>query len=230
LRLYIIIFLLSFDCLCLAQPTAGTTGLLNIPSADMQPDGTLMFGGNYLPKPMNPKQFSYNTGNYYLNITFLPFLEVNYRCTLLKVDAAGTFNQDRSIALRGRILRERKYIPALVIGGNDIYTSVKGNGNQYFGALYAVATKSFACWKSRINTTMGYGIEAFRNNQFSGLFGGVSFSPGFFNPLTFMAEYDTKAINAGVSLLVFNHLCIYAFAYDLHYFSGGVSYKVYLAH
>ncbi len=43
-----------------------------------------------------------------------------------------------------------------------------------------------------------------------------------------MAEYDTKVINAEVSLLLFDHLFLYAFAYDLQYPFGGISYKVYL--
>ena len=43
-----------------------------------------------------------------------------------------------------------------------------------------------------------------------------------------MAEYDEKAFNAGVSLFLFNHLYLHAFAYDLNYFCGGVLYKVYL--
>jgi len=212
-----------------AQPTAGATGLLNIPTADMQRDGTFMFGGNYLPKPMNPIQFPYNTGNYYLNITFLPFWEVNYRCTLLKITSNGSYNQDRSFALRGRILHERKYLPSLVIGGNDIYTSSSA-GNQFFSALYVVATKNFTWGKSNISTTLGYGIEAFSNNQYMGLFGGASFSPGFFKPLSLIAEYDTKAINTGLSLFLFNHLTIYIFAYNMQFISGGVSYKIYFNH
>ncbi len=50
-------------------------------------------------------------------------------------------SQYRSFALRCRILKERNYLPAFVIGGNDVYTSSSGRGNQYFGQLYAVATK-----------------------------------------------------------------------------------------
>ncbi len=85
--------------------------------------------------------WDYNSGNYYLNITFLPFLEVNYRCTFIKV-TNGKFNQDRSFAVRGRVLRESKHIPALVVGANDIYTSGSGKGNQYFGAMYGVTSKN----------------------------------------------------------------------------------------
>ena len=67
-----------------AQLTLGTTGLLNSPSADMQPDKTVMLGGNFLHDRITPNGFPYNTYNYFLNITFLPFLEVAYTCTLFK--------------------------------------------------------------------------------------------------------------------------------------------------
>ena len=47
----------------------GNTGLMNIPTADMQEQGTFLLGGNYLPDGMTP--FNFNTGNYFANITFL---------------------------------------------------------------------------------------------------------------------------------------------------------------
>ena len=37
-----------------AQYTMGTTGMMNIPTAEMQQTGTFMIGGNYLPKELNP--------------------------------------------------------------------------------------------------------------------------------------------------------------------------------
>lgn len=67
-----------------AQYTMGTTGMMNIPTAEMQQTGTFMIGGNYLPEELNP--FKYNSGNYFVNITFFSFLELNYRCILLKSD------------------------------------------------------------------------------------------------------------------------------------------------
>lgn len=37
-----------------AQYTMGTTGMMNIPTAEMQQTGTFMIGGNYLPEELNP--------------------------------------------------------------------------------------------------------------------------------------------------------------------------------
>jgi hypothetical protein len=212
-----------------AQPTAGTTGLLNIPTADMQPDGTFMFGGNYLPEPITPKRFAYNTGNYYINITFLPFWEVNYRLTLLQTSSTGRYNQqDRSFALRCRLLGETKYIPSVVVGGNDVYTSSSGNGNQNFGVVYAVATKNFHLADGNLSATLGYGIDVFEKNQYEELFCGIAFSPGFFRQISFIAEFDSKVWNTGGTLLLFDHLYFHTFAYDLKYLCGGIAYKVYL--
>lgn len=212
---------------CFAQPISGTTGLLNIPSAEMQRDGTFMFGANYLPEAITHNTWDYNTANYYLNITFFPFWEVNYRMTIFDM-GNGSFNQDRTFAVRGRLLKESKFLPAVVVGGTDIFTSSGGTGNQYFGGFYFVADKSLYFQKTKLTTTIGYGLNIFRNNQYQGLFGGLALSPGIFKPITFMVEYDTKAINAGASVLLFNHLQVYAFAYDLKYFCGGIFYKIYL--
>lgn len=96
-----------------AQYTMGTTGMMNIPTAEMQQTGTFMIGGNYLPEELNP--FKYNSGNYFVNITFFSFLELNYRCILLKSDYMAKkpkFNQqDRSLSVRLRPLKEGKYWP-----------------------------------------------------------------------------------------------------------------------
>ena len=35
-----------------AQYTMGTTGMMNIPTAEMQQTGTFMIGGNYLPEEL----------------------------------------------------------------------------------------------------------------------------------------------------------------------------------
>ena len=55
-----------------AQYMLGTTGMMNIPTADRQKPGTVMLGGNYLPKQMMPARFDYNTGNYFVSISFMP--------------------------------------------------------------------------------------------------------------------------------------------------------------
>ena len=49
----------------------GTTGLLHMPTADMERDKTFKIGGNYLKKGTWGGNWPYDTWNYYLNITIL---------------------------------------------------------------------------------------------------------------------------------------------------------------
>jgi len=123
-----------------AQYSMGNTGLLNIPTADMQETGTFMGGGNYLPNGMTP--FNFNTGNYFVNITFLSFLELSYRCTLQKAKRydgkEGYFHQDRSMTARVRPLKEGKFHPSLLLGVDDPF---KNTGINYFATVYGALTK-----------------------------------------------------------------------------------------
>ena len=59
----LILFLLFFVMIGAvhAQFTYGTTGLLNMPTADMQRDKTFMFGGGFLEKHATPARWTYNT-------------------------------------------------------------------------------------------------------------------------------------------------------------------------
>lgn len=65
-----------------AQFTQGTTGLLEMPTADMQKDKTFMLGGGYLHHTVTPPRWNYNTWNYYLNVTIFPWLELGYTLTI----------------------------------------------------------------------------------------------------------------------------------------------------
>lgn len=210
--------------LAAAQPSVGTTGLLNTPSAEMREDGTFIVGGNYLPTSITPQYFNYNTGNYFFNITFLPFLEVTYKLTLLKV-INDNFNQDRSVMLRSRLLNEKNYTPSFVLGVNDIYSS-SGSENRFFNTAYWVASKTFNHGLFTVATTLGqyFSMSAYQIQE--GYFSGVSISPTTLDGLQLIAEYDSKALNAGISLLLLRHVTIYAFAYNMKYFSGGIHYRI----
>ena len=101
-----------------AQINYGTTGLMNMPTADMQRDKTFMFGGNWLNHHATVPRWWYDTWNYYINITVFPWLEAGYLCTGHKAVSTdygnqsgywvpstyGKFiNQDRSFHFRLRV-------------------------------------------------------------------------------------------------------------------------------
>lgn len=225
-RLFLIGFLFGIHLLSLSQPIDGSTGLLKIPSAMMQTDGTLIVGTNYLPDAITPSPFDYNTGNYFFNITLLPFLEFTYRSTLLKWD--GNHNQDRSFGLRLQLLKETKFRPSVVAGGNDLYSTGHGISNNFFNSIYGVATKHLVLNNNRIGFTLGYGTGGVRNENLNGIFGGIDFVPEFLPSMKLMADYDAEVINAGAEILFFKHLYLYGMAYDLKYFAGGLAYRIYL--
>ena len=97
-----------------AQSTLGVTGLLNSPSAEMAADGTVRVGANFLNDRLTPATFDYHTFNYYLNVTFLPFLEVALTSTAFMNERRTAFvNEDRSVSVRVRLLGERRVRPAI---------------------------------------------------------------------------------------------------------------------
>ncbi|WP_421918653.1 YjbH domain-containing protein [Marinifilum sp.] len=228
-RILQLILLLCFSIFSEAQIITGSTGLLNTPSAEMQEDGTFMFGANFLPEEMTPDRFNYDTGNYFLNLSFLPFLDVTYRCTLFKRSWSGKYTgQDRTFGLRAQLIKEKKYMPAIVFGGNDLYSEESDGSNQHLGALYAVATKNIRCNYFSIGISIGHGFKAYNGSQIDGFFGGISISPGKRKAISMIAEYDSNNVNLGASVLLFKHLYLHSFLYDSRYPVGGFAYKIYL--
>lgn len=159
---FLLIGLLSFKN-SVAQYVYGTTGLLHMPTADMQKDKTFLFGGAFLDYEATPRHFAYDTFNYYINITFFPWLEVAYTCTLHKgvpgnywpQQTWGKFvNQDRQFSGRLRLWKEgwwKEWTPQIVIGANDPGThasygggeivSSSNSGNGHWQRYYIAATK-----------------------------------------------------------------------------------------
>jgi len=227
-RLLGLIFLLYTGLHGMGQPTCGTAGLLNGPAAVIPEDGTFTIGANYLPDILTPQpDFNYNTYNYYVGMAFLPFLELSLRMTLLKEPEEEKFNnQDRSLAMRVRLLKEKKYLPSIVIGGNDIFTTSQ-TGNQYFKSFYIAGSKTFHLGESMARVSLGCLSDFSNDNMDYVPFGGLSFSPAFLKSLSLMAEYDSRYINAGASILLFSHIYLYGFAADLRHFAGGVAIRLY---
>jgi hypothetical protein len=165
------IFILSFKSVH-AQYSYGTTGLLNSPTADMQRDKTFMFGGAYLEPHTSSARWFYDTWNYYVNITFFPWLEITYNLDLHKAvpndrgnkgywvpRTYGKFaNQDRQFGVRLRIWKEgwwKDWTPQVVFGWDDVSSYSWGDtdkrfsvedmkGNSFNNRLYLAATKHFS--------------------------------------------------------------------------------------
>jgi len=226
-----LIFVMSINT-SVGQTLLGTTGWLNIPTADMQEDGTFYLGGSFIDSHYidNYGTGQYNCLTYYFDVTFLPFLEINFGNTRLLNYPGDHYTVDRRFSFRLRALKERKYVPAIVIGAHDVYTTIQSGAdvNQYFNSIYIVATKHIPVKRSEFGFTLGYGFDFFNSNQFIGFFGGISFSPSFLRQLNLIVEYDGTAFNLGGNILFFKHLFVYAMVQDIKYFSGGFAYRIYL--
>lgn len=209
-----------------AQFTHGTTGLLEMPTADMQKDKTFMLGGGYLDNTVTPVRWSYNTWNYYLNVTIFPWLEVAYTCTIFNewIKRDGWIhmkNQDRNYSARLRLWKEgwwKSWTPQIVVGANDIGTTYEGalnvgtDGNGFWNRYYLAVTKHVDFQKvGTLGVHAAYLYNRRKDNPINGPAFGANFRfalPGgsfwhqAVNGINLMAEYDSKDFNIGGSYSV----------------------------
>lgn len=240
----LIVFLLC-SLLLPAQALVGTTGLLSLPSADMQKDGTVTAGGTCLNQHLIPDRFNYQTYNYYFNATVLSFLEVSFSKTLFRLvlpdypESSGKFNNaDRSLSARVRVLSESPRFPAILIGMNDIYSQVSDefmddeNTNQFFGKMYVALRKSFSI--ETYGTVEGHLVyqyqSTFDNVLYKGWGGAIAFRPSIFPDLQFITEYDVSkhTWNNGFNADLFNHLFAQVILQNGKYLSGGIALRIHL--
>lgn len=237
-----------------AQFTYGTTGLLHMPTADMQRDKTFMAGGGYLNSHATPARWSYDTWNYYINITFFPWLEVAYTCTIFDemVDRGVMIhmkNQDRSFHGRLRVWKEgwwKEWTPQIVLGVNDFTTgagedytnmAVDGDGNGFLNRYYIAATKHLS-WHGEWGIHAAYVYNRRGKDKLNGPAIGVNYQfalPGeetwqkAVNGLNLMAEYDSKCINIGAKYTIWkDHINVIAELRECKFPSVGVYFKVHL--
>lgn len=196
------LFLLALYLLPLnvAASDYGTTGLIDIPTARMQSDGTFSttfaFDGRH-------RQFA-------ISYQATPWLEGTFRYTGFE----QFFYWDRNYEFKARLWEEELYLPTVAVGIRDMV------GTGVFGSEYLVATKGF----SRTDVTLGIGwgrlagdgyfsnplrllssrfdarnastgrggkfsVNDFFSGSDAGLFGGVSHRLSGV-PLTLIAEYN----------------------------------------
>lgn len=247
------VLLLLSVCAVKAQYTYGTTGLLHMPTADMQRDKTFMAGGGYLNSQATPSRWNYNTWNYYINITFFPWLEVAYTCTIFDEWARGgkvyMKNQDRSFHGRLRLWKEgwwKEWTPQIVVGVNDFTTgggtdytdmAIEGNGNGFFNRYYVAATKHIS-WHGEWGIHAAYVYNRRYKDKLNGPAFGVNYQfalagENFFqkaiNGLNLMGEYDSKHVNIGATYSIWkDHINIIGELYECKHPSVGVFFKVHL--
>lgn len=209
----------------LAQSLSGTTGLATIPTARMQDDGNMSLGLSYFDKKYQDySNKSYDFVSGYVNFTLLPFLELAVRINTMKDPTTHKLiGVDRVPMVRLRLLREKKYLPALVVGVHD-FASTKNDGTVYFNTTYLVLSKKIHAFDFHL----GYApkIMEAHTYQMIGLFGGVAYSP--LHSLDLYAEYDSRYINAGVQYLFLKHFSIHlaSLNFDSYALGAGVHFSL----
>lgn len=224
MKSYVVIAVLLMTVFtCRAQFTDCSTGLLQMPTADMQDDGTFMITNNYVNQHMLSWKWGYDTFQYGIYVSFWKRIEIGYVCTIFNDYWKGSqtrkgvwmINQDRHFVGRVCLLREGdfglKWMPALVVGIVDPGTGSRGDytkgvsatGNGYFNRYYVVLTKHFSTSLGRIGVHAGYQYNVRTDYPINAPCVGVDWQPiwlqqkGIFDHLDLIAEFDSRTVNIG---------------------------------
>ena len=187
-----------------AQFTSCSTGLLQMPTAEMQDDGTFMITNNFLNKHSLPTSgWNYNTFQYGIYVSFWGRMEIGYVCTIFNgawdprpEEVIGyrwkiMRNQDRHFTGRVMLIRENEFgwnwVPSLVVGASDPFTAkggdymeieyTSGTGNGYFNRFFIVMTKHFNTPWGRIGAHAGYQKNRRLDYPIHGPCAGVDWTP-----------------------------------------------------
>ena len=133
-----------------ARNTYGETGILEMPSAHMAPDGelALTFGDVGGTRP-----------RFNLSFQATPWLEVTYR-----YGRVGQDSYDQGLGLKARLVTEGAYRPAVSVGIRDVW------GTGKYAAEYLVASKNI--WDFDLTAGLGWGRLA-DNNVFANPLGSL---------------------------------------------------------
>ena len=238
-------FLLTGTFSAPAQQYTGMSGLIHVPSADMDDAGEIRVGAHFLNKEFLPDagfnplgRGKYYTTNHYLSITPFSWIELGYTCTLQKglkngnKDDIGFYHKDRYFSVKIRPVKEDKWWPGIAVGSNDPVTTDNNahetglpekNKNQIFGNVYVAATKHLDIEGHCIGFHLAYRKwKRSCNRKWNGPVGGITFRPSFLKSLRAIAEYTGNEVNIGADCLLWKHLLLQASLQNGKYFSGCV--------
>ena len=216
------------------QSVSGTSGLFHIPSAKMFPEKTFIIGASYIPKPyfqrfdrrLNPGMPTY------LNITLFPFMEVMFRYTHelnMRVNPTTKYYPDRMMTFRFRVLKEKKWIPAIVFGFQDITKALglSSSANNY-SASYIVGTKEFKISAININSTLGlaYNLRNLPSEDYKGIFGGIDITHKSLPLTSFLVEHNSKQPIFGIKHFFIDRFQLMLGVWDFRKLTMNLSYHV----
>lgn len=243
------ILLLFWSSSVLAQQYTGMSGLIHVPSADMDDVGEVRVGAHFLNKEFLPDggfnplgRGKYHTTDHYLSITPFSWIELGYTCTLQKglknnnKDDIGFYHKDRYFSVKIRLVKEDGWWPSIAIGSNDPITTSdnakrddlpENKKNQIFGNYYVAATKHIELKGHSIGFHVAYRKwKRSYNSKWNGPVGGITYQPSFQKNLRVIAEYTSNDVNVGFDWKLWKHLLIQSSLQNGKYFSGGVCFCI----
>lgn len=224
-----------------AQQYLGTPGLIHVPTGEMDTVGVARIGAHYVDQHMIPDGMKldgekFNSLTNYLSITPFKWIELGYGYTLWKLhrnqdktQKTGFYSKDRYFTVRLCPLREGRYWPSVVVGGNDVWgTGDNGKSrSNYYRNYYVAATKHFDLGGNIIGVHAAYRRwKRDYNEKWNGPVGGLTFQPAFYQKLRLIGEYDGHSINAGIDCLLLRYLLLQASLQQGRYFSGGLCFRI----
>lgn len=238
---FVILFVFALLAPARAQQYDGMSGLMFVPSAMMDPAGTLRLGTTFLNNHALPNHSAwrcdgkpYNTANFYFSVTPFEWIEFGINFTLLKGhfdsdewSKAGYKGKDRHFNLKLRPLKEGKYYPAVAVGMTDFIPSIQKNdssveGKSYWKSWFVGVTKHFDFGRHRLGANLTYRHNMHRyNHKWNGLIGGVTYAPPV-KGLEVLAEWSGSTFNLGAQYTLWKQLRFQGCLIDCHYPNAGV--------
>lgn len=204
----------------------GLTGLVDVPTARLIPDGRASFGAGYTHKDYSLYSSEYAQVIYYVTVGYLPFLETSFRVTVFPgMPFSGDYgsDKDRMVSLKLRVMHESRYLPSIVLGGHDIYGET-----TRFNTLYVVMSRHIRLPViSDLDIHLGYASDLMdaQYHSMSGVFGGLEMRLS--RSFAFMWEYNTRRHNAGLRITPWGSRAnVDLVALGLRGLSGGVSFSL----
>lgn len=225
-----------------AQQYYGLGGLINVPSADMDTVPVAHVGAHYLNEHMLPNKMTldlkkYNSWSNYLTVQPFRWIEIGYGYTLEKYHKnrnpnaeVGFYSKDRYFSVRIQPVREAKWWPSVVFGGQDILGSAdKGasTGSDFYRNYYVALSKHVNLLEQFVGLHVAYRKWSLESNKrWNGVVGGLTLQPSFYRPLRFIGEYDGEYVNVGADCTLFRYVMLQVSLQRFRYFSGGVCLRV----
>lgn len=203
---FLVFFLLRFSLPLYADTSKSASlysysGYLTTPDAYIN-EGQLGFHYSYLPKKVSATKRDISDNRIYsVSLGFLPFLELYFSVfvspSVKWIYHYGSY-KTRSPGVKLKLIKEKKYLPAVAIGIFDpeIHGLGQDSGRDNISSTFIVLSKKISLLQSSVS--IGYGTDVFKgkNPRLQGVFGGFKMSLN--KNIFIMLDYDTENWSKGI--------------------------------